>query len=268
MLSGIAKSGICYTLTNYFLLFYKESMLLHNEAPFQIYFGDARTQFDPHEFSTIKKNKSLLITEPFVSMQKVMHLEQLVFLHQVHSADGLVVTSLEQAADIAPFSLDGDFIATGVHKVGLGVATGDCLPIVLFDKVQHAVSIVHAGWRGSVAGVAVRAVKRMEQQYGTKPEDLRVFFGPSAKKCCYEVRELVFEALERFSFRDNVLHTMEDITFFDVPQFNKLLLEECGVKKDAFQLSYNVCTMCNDAFCSYRRDRMSPFRQMTVVALK
>jgi len=256
------------TLTTLSLTMHKEPMLLHNEALFQIYFGDARTQFDPHEFYDIKKNKTLLITEPFTAMQKTMRLEQLLFLRQIHGAQGIAVNSMEQAANIAPFSIEGDFIVTDVYKVGIGVATADCLPIVFFDKVKHAVSVVHAGWRGSVEGVAVDAVKRMEDAYGSKPEDIRVFFGPSAKVCCYAVGDQVLEALERFSFRDNVLHVLEDDIMLDVPQLNKILLEEYGIKKDAFHLSYNVCTMCNDTFCSYRRDRMSPFRQMTVVALK
>ncbi len=243
-------------------------MLVHNSPLFHIYFGDARTQFVAQELYGMKMNKTLLITEPFTVMQKLMHLDQLVFAHQVHGTDGIAINTMQQAQEFAPFSIDSDYIITNVPNVGLVVATADCLSIVLFDRVHHAAGIVHAGWRGTVQGVAIEAVKRMQEVYGTKAEDLMVFFGPSAKACCYEVGQEVLEALESFACNDQVLHHEESGIMFDVPLFNKLLLEEMGVKKEAFHLSYNACTMCNEGFCSSRKSKRAPFRQMTVVALK
>lgn len=243
-------------------------MLIHNSPLFHIFFGDARTQFNPKELYGMKMNKTLLITEPFDTMHKSMHLEHLIFVHQTHGTDGIAINSIEQAQDLAPFSVDCDYSVTNVPHVGLAVATADCLSIVLYDKLHHAVSVVHAGWRGTLKGIAVDAVKRMQSTYGSRPEDIMVFFGPSAKACCYTVGQEILEALESFSFNDQVLHTQETGTYFDVPLFNKLLLEESGIKKDAFHVHYNICTICNEGFCSYRKDNSSPYRQMTVVALK
>ncbi len=243
-------------------------MLVHNSPLFNIYFGDARTQLIPQELYGMKMNKTLLITEPFTVMQKLMHLDQLVFVHQVHGIDGIAINSMQQAQEVAPFSIDSDYIITNVPNVGLAIATADCLSIVLFDRVHHAVGIAHAGWRGTVKGVAVEALKCMQDVFGTKPEDVAVFFGPSAKACCYEVGQEVLEALESATCHDKVLHHEENGIMFDVPLFNRIALEEHGVKKDAFQLSYNICTMCNEGFCSSRKSGRAPQRQMVVVALK
>ena len=74
--------------------------------------------------------------------------------------------------------------------------------------------------------------------------------------------------LEQFSFIDEVLVRRSNSWYFDVPQFNRILLQESGVKKEAFHVQYNLCTMCDDSFCSSRRSKRAPERQMTVVALK
>ncbi|MGE0009449.1 MAG: polyphenol oxidase family protein [Candidatus Babeliales bacterium] len=243
-------------------------MLVHHSPLFTIYFGDERTQFNPRELYGMKMNKTLLISEPFGAMQKMMHLDQLLFVHQVHGSDGIAINSKEQAQELAPFSIDSDYMVSNVISIGLAIATADCLSIILFDKVHHAVGIVHAGWRGTVKGVAREAVKRMQAVYGTRPEDLMVFFGPSAKACCYKVGQEVLEALESFAGHEQVLHQEQEGIMFDVPLLNRIILEELGVRKDAFHLSYNVCTLCSDGFCSYRKSKGSPFRQMTIVALK
>lgn len=243
-------------------------MLIHNSPLFNVYFGDARTQFIPRELYGMKMNKTLLITEPFDAMQKIMHLDQLLFVHQVHGIDGVAITSHEQAQELAPFSVDSDYLVTNVTGIGLAIATADCLSIVLFDKVHHAIGVVHAGWRGTVKGVSVEALKRMQAMFGTRPEDIMVFFGPSAKACCYKVGQEVLEALESFSCNEQVLHHEEGGILFDVPLLNRILLEEAGVKKAAFHVSYNACTLCNEGFCSYRKSKGEPYRQMTVAVLK
>ena len=97
---------------------------------------------------------------------------------------------------------------------------------------------------------------------------IKVFFGPSAKSCCYQVGTEVLTELEQFSFSNQALLRHADGWYFDVPLFNKILLQENGVKKEAFHLQYNLCTMCDDSFCSSRRSKRAPERQMTVVALK
>ena len=185
----------------------------------------------------------------------------------MHSAQGLCVLSREQIKATNCFSEDGDFLITRLPGLGLGVATADCLPIILYDSLNQVVGIVHAGWRGTVAKVVVAAVERMQALYATRIQNLTVFFGPSAKVCCYAITEDLFSELEHFSYLTDVVQKHSDHYTLDVPLLNRLQLEEIGIKKNAMQFTYNACTMCDVSFCSYRRQGQRAERQMTVVVL-
>ena len=193
-----------------------------------------------------------------------MQLDDLLFLHQVHSDTGVVVAG----HPFDPFKKEGDYIITERKHIGIGVMTADCLPIVFFDTLHRVVSIVHAGWKGSALEVAPMAIARMQEVYKTKLEHIRVFFGPSAKSCCYAVDNTFTERLEAFSFADKVLIQQENGLMFDLPLFNKLQLEDMGIPKEAFKLEYNFCTICDVRYCSYRRSGADACRQMTAVALR
>ena len=240
-------------------------MIYHTEGLFQISFGDVRTAFDPRNHKALQSGNELLKTVPFNQLAKSMTITQLVFLHQVHSNQGLSITSYEQAARIKPFYFDGDFLITTVSQIGLAIATGDCLPIIFYNPVNQVVAIAHAGWRGSMQNVATQALEQMKKVCDIK--HIRIFFGPSAKRCCYAVGSEVLNALNTFYYKDAVIQKRGGTVLFDLPLFNRLQLQEAGVPKKAFNLAYNECTICTSSFCSYRRNKNFE-RQMTVVALR
>jgi YfiH family protein len=243
------------------------SMLLHNAPLFKIYFGDAQDKLYPDEYLNLLADQNILDIEPFSKLKKLMDLEQLIFLKQIHSADGMMITK-ENAQEIKSFKQEGDFLMTKAHKVGLGVMAADCLPIVLFDNHNNVTAIIHAGWRGSVQKIAVKTVEHMQQLYKTDPERLQVFFGPSAKVCCYKVTDEFVQELDNFPYVDKVLQRVGDQLMFDLPELNRKQLRAIGVKKEAFRMQYNICTICDDSFFSYRRQGDKAGRQMTVVSLK
>jgi YfiH family protein len=177
-----------------------------------------------------------------------------------------MIMSSGQLKDSKSFSNDGDYLITALPKIGLGVATADCLPIVIYDNFNQIIANVHAGWRGTVERVVVVAVEQMISFYGSELRNLQFFFGPSAKACCYEVKEDMMSYLEKFSYSADIIQKHDDRYTLDVPLLNRLQLEELGVKEDALHMNYNACTMCNPLFCSYRRLKNTE-RQMTVVVL-
>lgn len=243
-------------------------MIIHNDSRFAIYFGDVRDQFVPAQFYNLEHVNKLFEHEPFTQVKKHLKLHDIVFLKQVHDKDGFIITNKEQLADLKPFSHEGDFLVTSLQSVGLGIATADCLPIILYDSFSNCIALVHAGWRGSLKKIAQRALECMINQCGARLESIKVFFGPSAKSCCYQVGSELLAELEQFSHTDQVLLKHDDGWYFDMPQFNRILLQESGLKKNAFYMHYNMCTICDDSFCSYRRSKGAPERQMTVIALK
>lgn len=241
--------------------------MLHTEPSFRIYFGDAQNQLYPADYLTWQDN--LLVRPEFDCLAK-FKLNTLFFLHQVHGVDGAIVSS--QSCD-RPFAQEGDFLITQESHLGIGVMTADCLPVVLYDKKNHAIGIAHAGWRGAIKGVVVAAVKKMQCAYNTQPDDLRFFLGPSAKKCCYQVDDQFGVNLEDYFFGSHYLHQKPTGLYFDLPGFVVQQLSELlAINPLSIGLSYNVCTICNPAFWSYRRGTKNGApekvgRQMTVVSL-
>lgn len=226
-----------------------------------IYFGDKTTSFNPEH--TKQNIDAAFKNDPFATIQQTMGIAKSIFLHQVHGNKGAAFLSRHDALQFIPFSHDGDFMITNQPGIGLAAATADCLPIILYDRQNHCVAVVHAGWKGTLAGVTTRALEHMIQQCNTAAENVQAYFGPSACGYCYHVgtefKELIPEQYKE------VLRTDNNALFLDVPLLNRLQLQSVGVQK--FDLSSNLCTIENDNFCSYRRDNKNPLRQISVVAL-
>ncbi len=240
-------------------------MLVHNNPLFSIYFGNAQDELDPDEYLHYPPGIRLLELDPYKKLKKFLHLDRLTFLHQVHSDQGVIIRS---ESLLEPFKQDGDYLMTQQKHYGIGVMAADCLPIVFYDSMRHVAAIAHAGWKGSVKRIAPKVIEEMQQQFGTNIEQLRIFFGPSARGCCYEVDESFLKHLEPFSFGQQALRKEGRGLTFDLPLFNRLQLEDMGVAKEAFRLDYNFCTMCDPSYCSCRRKGQKERRQMTVVSLK
>lgn len=239
-------------------------MIQHITPLFQIGFGTAKESITPEERDALK-NGTLRTFFSLPHIEKTMRISTIFFLRQIHSKIGKAVSQDEHPIS---FTEEGDFIITNVGNLGIGVLTADCLPIIFYDAKHHAVGIAHAGWRGSVIGVGTQTVQAMHDRYETHSDDLQIFLGPSAKVCCYEVKEDVLKELENFSFADDVIVRHERGMFFNLPKFNQLQLEALGIKKEAFHVQYNVCTICQDQYYSNRRQGMCAGRQATIVALK
>ncbi len=239
-------------------------MILHKSPLFQISFGTAKDSISPEEAAKIKL-RQLCTFSSLPGIAKAMRIPDVFFLHQTHSSTGIAATQENKQES---FAHEGDFIITDVPALGIGVLTADCLPVVFYDTKHHVAGIAHAGWRGSVAGVGVQTVVALRDRFGTEIDHLQVFLGPSAKVCCYKVNEAVIEQLDDFTFANQVIVHHEDGVFFNLPKFNQLQLEGLGIKKEAFHVQYNVCTICQDQYYSYRRQGVHAGRQATVISLK
>jgi hypothetical protein len=138
----------------------------------------------------------------------------------------------------------GDALLEDTPGAVVAVRTADCIPILLADARHRAVAAVHAGWRGTVAGIAGRAVEAMRQRFGTRPEDLHAAIGPGIGKCCYEVGP---EVAAHFGAAGR--------SHIDLAEANRSQLAAAGVASARVYVA-GLCTMCHsDEFHSFRRDR-------------
>jgi YfiH family protein len=129
--------------------------------------------------------------------------------------------------------------------------TADCMPIAIArsDGIRPAVEILHAGWRGLLAGIVAAGVRAIGAR------KLVAAIGPSIGPCCYEVGEEV-AAPFRQAFGEDVVHEGSRLDLWTAAE---RALRAAGVEHvDRFDL----CTACDgDRFFSHRRDHGCTGRQ-------
>ena len=179
---------------------------------------------------------------------------------QVHGADVRMVNSVAEAKpaeDQLGETIYCDVIVSNADGVLAGVKTADCVPILIGDGRTRSFAAVHAGWRGTLETAAIAGVKRLIEEYGARPEDLRVAIGASAGPCCYEVGTDVIDAFtSRFSYGAELFTpTRPGHAFVDLLTANRKQLESVGVQPDRIHIA-PLCTMCRtDLFFSYRQEK-------------
>lgn len=151
---------------------------------------------------------------------------------------------------------EADGMVTASPGVALGILTADCLPVVLGIPGAPAVAVAHAGWRGTLGGIAPAAARELARLAGGAVGDVVAGLGPSIGRCCYQVGEEVraaFLAAWGPALARRIL-TRSDPWRLDLPAANLIQLREAGIP--ARQLArVPLCTCCRkDLFFSYRRD--------------
>ena len=114
--------------------------------------------------------------------------ESTVFTQQTHSENIRQVTDQDAGKGLLhPRDYtDVDALITDCPGLSLVVFSADCGTILLFDPVHRAIGAVHAGWRGTAAGIAAKTALKMHDAFGTEPADLLCALGPSIGPCCFE----------------------------------------------------------------------------------
>lgn len=179
--------------------------------------------------------------------------DSLVLTHQTHTAR---VATVDE-----PFKNQGrhrklretDGLVTATPGLGLVCFTADCVPVLLADPEKGIVGAVHAGWRGTVQGIAAEAVRRMAE-LGAEPERIIAAIGPSIGPCCFEVGpEVQAEFTRLFGKKLPIVPShREGHTMVDLWQANEWILLEAGLVKEHIYPS-KICTVCNNSdFYSHR----------------
>lgn len=149
----------------------------------------------------------------------------------------------------------------------LGILTADCVPILISVPERKLATVVHAGWRGTLAGIAPKMVAHLKERYGVKPGSMEAALGPAIDRCCYEVgADVSLPLVQKWgALAERCLHTKADKKFLDLRGLNSLLLEKAGVPQSQI-FNIGPCTACAvEDFFSYRRERKETGRQMSFI---
>jgi hypothetical protein len=168
----------------------------------------------------------------------------MVVLNQVHGADVQVIAAGERPAT-------GDGLALFEPGAAGVIKTADCLPVILYALDGRACAIVHAGWRGTAARIAAKAVAVLAAS-GLGPDGIGAIIGPGIGRCCYNVGRDVIAAFREAGFGEGIFEERGGRTFLDLRRANRETLAREGVGRID---DVDLCTSCRtDIFFSARRD--------------
>lgn len=179
---------------------------------------------------------------------------ELASVWQIHGAEVRVVKS---AADAKDGNYKTDALVSNAENVLLGVKTADCVPVLLGDTKTKAFAAIHAGWRGTVQSIVVKAVEKMREIYNTNPRDLVCAIGPAATCKNYEVGREVIDAFgENFPNSEYLFApTRANHALIDLHKANQEQLLGIRVFPENIYVA-PFCTMeRTDLFFSYRREK-------------
>ena len=196
-------------------------------------------------------------------------IEQLVTVTQVHGTDLLVIDAPNH--DFSHFQkLECDGIVTNQPGVLIGVCVADCVPVLLLDPHNGAAAALHAGWKGTAAGIAAKGVAALTELFGSRPRDILAAVGPGIGGCCYEVDAAVRDTFGGGAGEWGLIAEEKgpgkwglDLRRANVRQLIRAGLDEAHIQ------AAEECVACNhDLFFSYRRDQGDTGRQMGFIMLK
>lgn len=192
------------------------------------------------------------VRENFRRMAKALEVEEdsFVFSHQTHTTNVRKVT-LEDKGKGLTRSLDYqdvDGLVTNVPGLCLSTFYADCVPLYFVDPLRKAIGLSHSGWRGTVGKIGAVTVRKMQEEYGSNPEDIIVAIGPSICQDCYEVSEdVIVEFQNNFDrkYWNELYYQKENGKYqLNLWKANEIVLEEAGVLKKHIAVT-NLCTCCN-----------------------
>ena len=209
-------------------MFYKDSQNIYRARPLE------RFPWLEHGFGTRHASPPIAAT-----------------LHQIHS--DICVAARGRMGLLG----DGDALLEDTPCHLVAVKTADCIPILLADEEYRAVAAVHAGWRGTVLGIVQYALRRMREEFGTRPAQVHAAIGPGIGECCYEVGP---EVAAQFG-ETGPCH-------LDLVEANRRQLADVGVPEPRIYTA-RLCTKCGAVdFHSYRRDKERAGRMLSFIGVK
>ncbi|MBK9008308.1 MAG: peptidoglycan editing factor PgeF [Anaerolineae bacterium] len=190
--------------------------------------------------------------------------ESIFDVWQVHSADVVCAKAPRPEGESVR---QADVILTDKPEVSLFMRFADCVPILAHDPRKGVVGVAHAGWMGTLRGVAGSLVNAMKTNYNSNPADIVACIGPSIGPDHYEIgADVILQVMQKFGDdSEMVLRSVNGKIHFDLWKTNRILLEQAGVQHIEVA---GICTACHtDDWFSHRAEKGRTGRFGALIAL-
>lgn len=136
--------------------------------------SDGNMSFAQGDAKEVLKNRQRFFSKLIIDITSIAEVKQ------VHDNEVILV------GDANVKNIEADSLMTNKPEVYLMIKIADCIPIAIYDPKNKAIGLIHAGWQGLDKGVIQNIIDSMSRNFGSKPEDLAVQFGPSIGPCHYK----------------------------------------------------------------------------------
>ena len=186
--------------------------------------------------------------------------ECLVTAKQVH---GTAILFAEK-----PGNYDGyDALITDKKNLYLCIFTADCYPVLIYDPRHNASAAVHAGWKGSAAGIVVKTIEAMKSRFNTLPEECLVYIGTGISHEAYEVGREVAQEFPTGSYQCSPRRNNEEKYLLDLALVNYRQLLASGISPSNIESSPFCSVRYIYLFFSHRRDQGKTGRMVSLIGI-
>lgn len=236
--------GVCFALSNRFGGMSKKPFESLNLA---FHVGD--------EKHLVEQNLQIALSAFCALQVNNKPIKSLAYLTQIHSTQGV---SVSQAINGIVNLGEGDFLLTNRKDCVLLVLVADCNPVLLYDKRNNALSLIHAGRAGVFGKICTHALESMYQHFGTNARDVYAFVGVGIRECCYEVGSEIASCVAQMTKDSNSLQntrafltTRDGKTYLNLQAMLEAEFHKLGIGESKFMQG---CSCCDKSFFSYRRE--------------
>ena len=216
----------------------------------------AGSDSDPFDLRLFGEPASPRATARWKDLLQASAFETIVHSRQVHETR--IVIHDRVAGGVRETEGGADGHATADAGVLLAITVADCVPVYLLDASERAVALLHAGWRGTAAGILPGGISLLGERWGTDPKRLLVHLGPAICGACYEVGPEVFGELG--------LEVPPQAAPVDLRDALARQARTAGVPPESITVS-GLCTLCGDGnLFSHRGGRSE--RQVAVLGVR
>jgi hypothetical protein len=195
------------------------------------------------------------------------------FIHDQFGAEALAPVTVENihgpsihiavSGDAGQSILQCDGLYTETPNLPIMVNHQDCVPIVIRDTAETFVCVLHAGWKGTLAGILIQGIKLCIER-GKKVEDLQIDFGPSIQSCHFITKEDVAGKF-RLLARASVVELAAGV--FSVNLFAALRSQAVALGVHPANMTFSKdCTAHDPGYFSWRKDH-NPEANMVTAAM-
>jgi YfiH family protein len=185
-------------------------------------------------------------------------------LRQIHSNRVIRLAGADP-----PSGVPADALITDEPGHVLSVYCADCAAVFILDMRRRAIGLAHAGWRGTVLGIACDTLAMMRESFGTRPQDCLAGISPAIGPCCFLVDDDVIQRFRKtFSTLKDLMKPVANKWSVDLWRANFRLLADRGVREDNISLG-SMCTACRpELFFSHRREGGRTGRMAALFSLR